>query len=350
MMKCVVDGYFLTQKITGTQRYSYEILAELDKLIAKNSIEILVPEYAEKLPNYQNIRIVKYGNHKGLLWQQTDLAVYLRHRDAYGVFLNNIISLSYPKGIIVLHDVCYRVNPQFYQSLRDKMSMYWHRLNYRAVANSDMKIVTVSEFSKREIIKYYSVNSKKIHVINSTWQHIQKIQNSESTFARFPELEPKKYYFSMSSLQANKNFKWVLYAAKNNPNETFAIAGGGKLKGAAGAMGLVNLPNVCFLGYVSDEDAKTLMSNCKAFLFPTLYEGFGLPPMEALACGSPAIVSDIPVMHEIYGDSVRYIDPNDYHVNLSKVMQASVGDSDKVLRRYSWKRSATIILKILETI
>ena len=350
MKKWIVDGYFLTQKITGTQRYSYEILAELDKLIAKNSIEILVPEYAEKLPNYQNIRIVKYGNKKGLLWQQTDLAAYLRHRDAYGIFLNNIISLSYPKGIIVLHDVCYRVNPQFYQSLRDKMSMYWHRVNYRAVANSDMKIVTVSEFSKREIIKYYGVDSRRITVIYNAWQHMKVISKSNNTFQKYTQLRPKEYYFSMSSLGANKNFKWVLYAAKNNPNEIFAIAGGGKLKGAAEAMGLVNLPNVCFLGYVSDEDAKTLMSNCKAFLFPTLYEGFGIPPVEALACGSPAIVSDIPVMHEIYGDSVRYIDPNDFYVDLSKVMQTSVDDADEVLRRYSWEESAKKLNDLLKLI
>ena len=69
---------------------------------------------------------------------------------------------------------------------------------------------------------------------------------------------------------------WVLRAAKNTPQAVFAIAGGGSLQAQAKALGLADLPNVCYLGYVSDGEAKALMSHCQAFLFPTLYEGFGI--------------------------------------------------------------------------
>ena len=89
----------------------------------------------------------------------------------------------------------------------------------------------------------------------------------------------------------------------------FAIAGGGSLEAEAKRLGLANLPNVVYLGYVSDGEAKALMHHCKAFLFPTLYEGFGIPPLEAVACGAPRIyVSDTPCMREIYGDCAGYID------------------------------------------
>lgn len=150
----------------------------------------------------------------------------------------------------------------------------------------------------------------------------------------------------MSTLAANKNFKWILYAAKNNPDEQFAIAGGGKLKGAAEAEGFAELPNIRFLGYVSDEDAKTLMANCKAFLFPTLYEGFGIPPLEAIACGAPRIiVSDTPCVHEIYGNNAEYIDQTNY--KNAKITEGKICVSAEILEKYSWKKSAEKLLEKL---
>lgn len=348
MNKYVIDGLFLTQRITGTQRYAYEIVSELDKLVSKNELQILVPESASKVPKFENIKIEKYGKRSGIPWQQLDLAKYLRKNKAQGIFLNNVLSITYPHGIIAIHDVGYKTNPLFYVSIRDKLSMMWHRLNYWCAAHSDMEIVTVSKFSKSEIIKYYNVQPERIEVIKCSWQHISKIYAAQDTFERFPMLKPCEYYFSISTLGANKNFKWILYAAKNNPNETFAVAGGGKLKGVAEAEGYASLPNIHFLGYVSDEDAKTLMANCKAFLFPTLYEGFGLPPLEAIACGCrKIIVSDTPCMHEIYGDYAEYIAPDDY--SFCEFGKLNKNSEESVLERYSWKKSAELLYSILRS-
>lgn len=346
MKKYVIDGLFLTQKITGTQRYAYEIVNELDKIIEKDFVEILVPEYAENLPKYEHIIIVKYGKRKGIMWQQFDMGRYLLKEKKLGIFFNNVFPLLYAHGIITIHDVCYKANPQFYSSIRDKLSMLWHRLNYWAAIHSTMKILTVSEFSKSEIIKYYNADPDRITVIYNSWQHIDKINYSDDTFDKYPMLKADKYYFSMSTLGANKNFKWILYAAKNNPNETFAIAGGGKLKGASEAMGFTNLPNIHFLGYVSDEDAKTLMANCKAFLFPTLYEGFGIPPLEAVYCGCrKIIISDTPCMREIYGDFAEYINAYDYLYRF--IDDNKKREFDLLLSKYSWKKSAEQLYKLL---
>lgn len=346
MCKYVIDGLFLTQRITGTQRYSYELTCELDKLVKKGDIKILVPNSASNLPKYENIEVVRYGKHQGIMWQQIDLAHYLRKNKKQGIFFNNVLPLTYPHGIITIHDVCYKANPQFYSSLRDKLSMLWHRLNYWRAAHSNMIILTDSEFSKSEIIKYYDVDPKRIQIIYCGWQHINRTDFSQNTFEKYNYLKPNEFYFSMSTLGANKNFKWILYAAKNNPDETFAIAGGGKLKGAAEAAGFSSLPNVHFLGYVSDEDAKTLMANCKAFLFPTFYEGFGIPPLEAIACGcKQIIVSDTPCMHEIYGDCAEYIDPynNIYSLLNSKYVMIDT----QLLKKYSWKKSAEEFIDLL---
>lgn len=339
----VIDGLFLTQKMTGTQRYACEITRELDNIAEGSKITILTPKSTTKFPKYKNIKIVQFGNHKGILWQQVDLARYLMENKGIGIFLNNVFPLSYKNGIIAIHDVCYKENPQFYSSIRDKLSMWWHRLNYWMAAHSDMIIVTVSDFSKSKISKYYKVESNRIKVVYSSWQHINRMAESKNVFEKWPALKEKDYYFTMSSLEINKNFQWILQVALNNPSNTFVIAGGGKLKGAAARRGFSDLKNVHFLGYISDEEAKTLMTNCKAFLFPTLYEGFGLPPLEAVACGcKQIIVSDTPCMHEIYGEYATYIDVQD-----CRLPKTNMYASSELLNRYSWKNSAKILYDII---
>lgn len=342
----VIDGLFLTQKITGIQRYAYEITMELDKLVSPNTLEILVPEYLENTPKLKNIKVIKRGKKRGVLWQQINYANYARKNKLKCICFTNVLPLLYAHGIITIHDVSYKANPQFFKSKRDRLSALWHRLNYWRAAHSDMKVVTVSQFSKSEIMKYYGIPPQRITVIYNAWQHMKRIESASDTFQRCLELVKGSYYFSMSTLAANKNFKWVLCAAKNNPDKQFAIAGGGKLKGAAEAEGFAELSNVSFLGYVSDEDAKTLMENCKAFLFPTLYEGFGIPPLEAIACGAPRIiVSDTPCMHEIYGENAEYINQTDY--KNAKITEYKTQTTEKILKKYSWKLSAERLKEML---
>ena len=102
-----------------------------------------------------------------------------------------------------------------------------------------------------------------------------------------------------------------------------------------------------YLGYVSDGAAKALMARCRAFLFPTLYEGFGIPPLEAAACGAPEIiVSDTPCMREVYGPSAAYIDLAVNHGDVDSITPAQA-PAAAVLARYSWDRSAEKLLQIL---
>lgn len=345
--KYAIDGLFLSQRITGIQRYAYEIVLELDKIVGNLDIVILVPHNAKNIPCYKNIEVIRIGKLQGIPWEQIEFPYYARKSERQCICFANVVPLIYAKGIAVIHDVGYKANPQFYISVRDRAAAVWHRIHYWCVAHSKMQIVTVSNFSKSEIMKYYKMSSDRITVIYNAWQHMKRIHAANDTFDRFSELKKGEYLFSMSTLAPNKNFKWILYAARNNPDEQFAIAGGNKLKGIAEAAGLAHLPNIRWLGYVSDEDAKTLMKNCKAFLFPTLYEGFGIPPLEALACGAPEIlVSDIPCMREIYGAYVNYIDPIDYKVNeINKKKQINVIDA---LKKYEWKASAQKLIKLMK--
>lgn len=339
-----VDGWFLTQRVSGIQRYAIEILAELDRQIPAGSVEIVLPEGAPQ-PVYDNIRVVVQGQ-ANPLWEQRDYPHYLAGAGRRWLCMCNVIPLHSPdacRGIAVWHDVCYRARPDFYRDPRGRASAAWHRLQYRAMAARARRIVTVSEFSKTEIERYYGVPGERITVIYNAWQHMQRVAADESIFAgagKWPALRPGQYYFSMANLLKNKNFPWVLRAAKNTPEAVFAIAGGGSLQAEARSLGLADLPNVVYLGYVTDEEAKALMAHCRAFLFPTLYEGFGIPPLEAIACGAPAVlVSDTPCMREIYGPHAGYIDLAANPGNLRQITPPAA-DPAAVLTRYAWRESA----------
>ena len=347
-MRYLIDGLFLAQNLTGIQRYAYEICNELDKIITKDELGILVPEYVKEVPAYTNIKVIRFGNNKSYLWEQIDYKNYLKHNKLNGLCLTNEIPILYPKGIVCLHDISYRVNPHFFRYAKGRLSVIWHSLNYYFAAKSSMKILTVSNFSRSEIERVYHVKKERISVIHNSWQHMNNVEESQDIFTKYPFLEDGKFYFSMSTLAANKNFKWILYAAKQNPNDQFDIAGGGKLRGAAEALGFVDLPNVHFLGYVSDSEAKALMKRCKAFLFPTLYEGFGIPPLEAVACGcKQIIVSDIPCMHEIYGEYANYINPLNYE-NIELKNLKMIEDISDLLKKYSWSGSAKKLYEIIK--
>lgn len=338
-----INGLFLTQRVSGIQRYSLELLAALDELLPPGGAELVVPQ-GTVTPPYRSITVVPFGRRRGFAWEQLDYPRYLRQNRRRGLCTCNVIPVLGFRGIAVIHDVCYRARPDFYTDPRGRLSAAWHCLQYRLIARRAEKIITVSEFSRSELQKYYGVDPARVTVIYNAWQQMERVLPDEGIFAAQPRLRRGEYYFSMANLLKNKNFPWVLQAARNAPQTMFAIAGGGSLGDLPGA----HLPNVLYLGYVSDGQAKALMADCKAFLFPTLYEGFGIPPLEAIACGAPqVIVSDTPCMREVYGPHAAYIDLHTNHGDVADVTPAQAPAAG-VLDLYSWTAGAQRLLALLQ--
>lgn len=302
MEKIVINGRFLTQRITGVQRYAREICAELDKLIQPEEIIMAIPPETQDIPEYKNIKVVRFGAFHNRLWEQISFPLYVIKNNAVALNLCNVAPLLAP-GIVCIHDMKIKATPQFFS----KKFLLWYRILFWNATKRAKKIITVSNFSKSEIIKYYGVDGNKIVVVPNGWQHFARINYDEKTLAKY-NLQKDNYYFAMSSLEPNKNFKWIAEQAVKNPSELFVVAGSINAKVFADGLGFACPDNMKLIGYVSDEEAKTLMRDCKAFLFPSIYEGFGIPPLEAMSAGAKRIiVSDIPVMHEIFGDGVEYI-------------------------------------------
>ena len=191
----------------------------------------------------------------------------------------------------------------------------------------------------------YKVPLKKITVTPNGWQHMLSITPSSQDIVEKFGLYPGKFTLSLSTVAPNKNLKWILDAAKKNPDITFAIAGSLNPTRFGINLDVKNLGNIKFLGYISDSDFVTLAKNCQAFIFPSFYEGFGLPPLEALSVGAPIVVSDIPVMHEIFGASVCYVNPFCYDFDFSKIRKQMDIDNGSILSKYNWKVTAKELLR-----
>lgn len=338
-MRIIINGRFLIHRVTGVERYARELISELDKIIEPGSVIMAVPPEVENIPSYQSIEVIRVGKLHNRLWEHISFPWYVHKMRAISLNLCNVAPLPSP-GIVCIHDVKVKATPQYFS----KKFLFWYSLILTNAVKRAKAIITVSEFSKREICKYFHVNAEKIHVIPNAGQHYQRISYDENTLQKYG-VEKEQYFFSMCSLEPNKNFKWIAEAAKQNQEMTFAVAGLINNNVFAAGLGFECPKNMKLLGYVSDEEAKTLMRDCKAFLFPTFYEGFGIPPLEAISAGAKqVVVSDTEVMHEIFGDSVIYIDPNEYTAEalkgLTELDDLSVAT---LLNKYNWKKSAQIL-------
>ena len=344
MKSIIVNGRFLSQRITGVQRYARELLKELDKIIEPGLIEIVYPRDAHNIPEFNNICVSKLGRTKGLIWENLSFPLYTKKKKGISLNLCNSAPLISP-DIVCIHDIKIKIRPNDFS----RKFLAWYNLLFNNETKRAKRIITVSEFSKKEICKYYHVENNKIFVIPNGWEHFKRIDYDNNALAKYG-LSKDKYFFSLSSLEPNKNFKWLVEVAKKNPTSVFAIAGSVNSKVFLDAFTEKCPDNLKLLGYVTDEEAKELMKDCSAFLFPSFYEGFGIPPIEAICAGAKKVfVSDTEVMHEIFMDSVCYIDPYNSD-SFATVNESNVKDPSEVLKRYSWEKSAILLKELIHSL
>ncbi len=347
-MKVIINGGFLSDKMKGIVRYAIHVVKHMDNLVTNDDVVYLVcPNNATIDLKLKNIQTIKVGKRTGLKWELFDLKKYEnKHKDFVCLNLCNVSPSSKNKNITTIHDIMYKTDFSDFKSLKNKLSAIWHRQQYRYISKHSSVIVTDSNLSKNQINTHYPKSKNKISVVYLGWQHVLEWKENPNWKTDYPFLKEKEYFFSLASLAKNKNGKWIIETAKNNPNETFVI--GGRFYNDD-SMNQNSLPkNVHLLGYISDEDACSLIKNCKAFLFPSINEGFGLPPLEALALGSKVISSNVEPMTEILKEYVYYIDPYKYDYDLNKLLDASLPPREELLKELDWDNTAKQIYQLLK--
>jgi glycosyltransferase involved in cell wall biosynthesis len=347
--KIFINSRFLTQKITGSQRFAIEISKQLKKLRPDRFVfvapkNIIQKEIAKEL----DAKII--GFNTGHIWEQIDLPLYLK-KNSNPLLLNlvNTAPIFYNNKIITIHYISIHKFPKQY-SLLMKL---WYSLNYGLNVYRSVCILTVSEFSKKEIEDFYNI--KNIYIINNSVEHIK------------PKICQKKenYVLSVSSLSINKNFVSVLKSIdllnKKGINVKYKVVGGfnKNLFSNNKVEFKKNLSNVEYLGYVSDFELMEIYSKAVLFVYPSFYEGFGIPPLEAMACGCPCVVSNAASLPEVCGDAAYYVNPYDVEDiarGIEKVLtdenlrQDLIKKGFENIKRFSWEKSARKIIEILNQI
>lgn len=348
--KFAFNGRFVVRKQTGQERFASELLFEFDKICEKDEFELVVPQYATSIPSYKNIKVVRYGKVKSHFWEQISFYHYLRQHHLVSINLTTTCPLL-AAGIVCIHDAAYfEIQKLLTRSWYGKFSAIWHHGMIKAAKRSHYPLLTVSHYSQVRLAHYLNIPLERFHVISNAWQHFNRVEADESIFKKLPPHFSKGAYFmALSSISPQKNFVWVKEVAKRNPSKKFIIVGRAERITKGGTKTLAE-DNIFFTGYLTDGEIKALMHGCQAFIHPAIYEGFGIPPMEALSCGAAIIISTASCLPEIYGPSAHYIDPYDYDVDLDEVMSGPVQPAITILEKYQWSEQAAKLLSLLRSL
>lgn len=275
------------------------------------------------------------------------LKKFLSLNHAIGIDFANTCSIFKP-GIVFIHDIYCKIYKDDFHTFRDKLVRIYSCFMYRFCAKHAKKLFTVSEFSKMQISQHYGISVDKITVIPNGWDHFRNIKMDFSILENTPKLQ-NGFYFTLGSLSKRKNLKWILDYAKKNPDDLFAISGKPLNDLIPNELDqLKKLKNIIFLGYLTDGQVKALMSKCKAFILPSYYEGFGIPPLEALSVGAKIIVSKAACLPEIYGNTAHYIDPNNPDVNLNQLLEQPVESPERILEKYIYDNASEQLITCLD--
>ncbi|MCD0486957.1 glycosyltransferase family 4 protein [Pedobacter sp. MC2016-14] len=352
-----LNGRFTTQALTGVQRTAYELVKGLDKMLENGEIDkdkfcyrlIYSGEMVTPIA-LKHIDIVKKGVLKGNLWEQLELPLY-----TFGNLLISMCSVSTlfkRKQLLMVHDASFMVNPRFFPFI----FRTWYKLAIPLLSKIAQRLVTVSAFSKQQLVKFAGFEENKLEIIYNAADHLSRFQEPDEDFkTKISALKP--FVLAVSSLSVNKNFPVIGEAIEKIDFKPYQML----IAGGASATLQQSAPSsfVKYLGYVSNAELKYLYQNASLFIFPSLYEGFGIPPLEAMYSGCPVISSNTSSLPEVLGDACVYFNPNDAQ-DLANQLQRLLKDEimlellrKKGLQRaklYSWQQSARKLHALIITL
>lgn len=321
-MKIFINSRFLTQSITGVQRYAIELVKALDALLESGEIDrahvsfvLLAPKGICHELDLRHISVEQVGILKGHLWEQFELPLFSRGH----LLLNccNTGPVFKRNQIVTICDASVFACPSGYS----KAFRMWYKFLLPILGRQAKVIITISDFSKSELIKYCDISPNKITTTLLGVENPAELELDESVLNKY-SLNTTPYLFAVSSMNPNKNFAALARAIKMLGDVKFkvVIAGGSNSKVFADKA--TSLPAfVTQVGYVTDPELQALYKHATGFVYPSLYEGFGLPPLEAMAHGCPVIVSNVASLPEVCGDAALYCDPHSSADIAEKIMR-----------------------------
>lgn len=362
-MKIAINARFLTQKVTGVQRYAREVTKRLINMLGKDCIVLLAPSQAPEV--FHGIEVTKPRIRvNGYLWEQLVLPnMFLRAKADLLWSPGNVGPLILKDQVVTIHDAAVFAMPDGF----DGRFRSWYRFALPRLAKTVRKILTVSEFSKVELAHFLGVKQSKIEVAYPGVSDFFCPQCASDVRDLKSRLNlPNKYVLALMSLGPNKNIQGLLDAwsliEPRLSEDVYLVIAGGKAKTLASTFvdnGTGYCAKVKFTGYINDEDLPLLYSGAELFVFPSLYEGFGLPPLEAMACGVPVVCSNAASLPEVVGDAALLVEAADIESLAGRIYELLNNGElrenlrDKGLKRasmFDWEITSQKIAEILSDI
>ena len=342
-----VNGRFLTQPLSGVQRFATEMTAALQHQ-RPGTVAVLGPQGAGDV--LAGARAI--GKRQGQAWEQLELPPATR--DGTLINLGNTAPLRLRNQIVVIHDAGVFATPAAYP-LQFRL---WYRFAQHVLVWGGAQIVTISQFSRAELARHLGARSDDIAVISEGCDHMHAIVADRSILAQVP---PGRFVLVVGNLAAHKNLAGLsALAARLAARNIALVVTGGLATGAFRSVSKTPLPQpACYVGRVSDGSLKALYEAAICLVFPSHYEGFGLPAIEAMACGCPVAAANIPALQEICGSAAIYFDPQlpqDIADTVCRLVddapaQATRGAAGRShSRAFTWSRAATQLAAIADSV
>src|SRR5215813_808563 len=365
-MRIGLDGYPLSEPLTGVGHYTLELARALAAAHPADQFELISPKPFEsgvQSGARQNLGFVK-GKSSSIRghWWSVGLPLYAR-RAALDLFHGTNFELplwNRKRTVLTIHDLSALRYPELHRPRLARRA----RLRLPLAAKAASAIITPTEAIKREVCAQFRLKTEKVSVVHeaprSSFRPLlfedmletRKRFGVEDDFLLFVgTLEPRKNLLTLL-----KAFDQILRHTSFRPQLVVAGGEGWLMDETFSFMQDSGVNEQLRLtGYLDDEELRALYSSCKVFVYPSLYEGFGLPPLEAMACGAPVVASRIPALQETLDDAAILIEPLDVE-GLAKAIvgllqhdehrrEVSVAGLTRV-ERFSWTRTAQLTYEV----
>jgi len=360
-VRIAIEAQRLFGEKTGIGQYFFNLTEALLKLDKKNSYSLVFFTLFHKRRklffgkrknlSYRSIWYFPYRLYRKLFkWGiKIPLDLFVGRHDIYLFPDFHVFPTRSGKSVAIIYDLVFERFPEY--TANKKHLDYLRKVVPEAARCSD-RIVTISEFTKREIVDVYKVDEEKITVIHPGLDH---------KFFKPAEGKKRPIILFLGTLEPRKNVVNLIRAYGMLPNREeydLVIAGmrGWKYEEIFQKVEELGLDDkVVFTGYVPDRQRSKLLQEAQVFVYPSFYEGFGMPVIEAQACGTAAITSDTPSLSEAAGKGALFVDPNDVEglsqamdklLKSQKLRKELIGKGLKNARKYSWEKSARKLLKL----
>jgi glycosyltransferase involved in cell wall biosynthesis len=370
-MRIGLDGFPLLVPLAGVGHYTFELARALALLAPSDEFELVAPNAFPssvlediRLNGPANLRAVnaEANSIRRRRWWSVGLPLYLRKAslDLFHGTNYEVPLWSKRRSVLTIHDLSILLYPETHKADLARRA----RRRLPVMAQSASMIIAAAECVKREICEHLKVNAERVVVTPyaprsgfhsvpaAPASHTKQRLGIEDEFILFVgTVEPRKNLLTLV-----RAFEQILRRTSHRPQLVVAGAEGWLMDELFAFIKQSPISDRLLLtGYLDNDDLRALYSSCRVFVYPSIYEGFGFPPLEAMACGAPVIASDIPIFQDTLGSAARLVNPHDVEAIAATIVEMLEDEDQRraISRRgldqaakFSWERTAQLTLEV----